>query len=130
MLISALYIVHSGVLQNTPTSFLTNVGFFNMHRGLQFMSQSVQSIVSLTTLLRCQLVKYMPAKLSNTLFCFLLEKCENLLQCKRFSHFSNKNKCINNINVLNFNETLTNDVVNFEQLAPEGWAMCSCHPFK
>ena len=22
---------------------------------------------------------------------FLLEKCENLLQCKRFSHFSNKN---------------------------------------
>ena len=21
---------------------------------------------------------------------FLLEKCENLLQCKRFSHFSNK----------------------------------------
>ena len=26
---------------------------------------------------------------------FLLEKCENLLQCKRFSHFSNKKlQCI------------------------------------
>ena len=28
--------------------------------------------------------------------------------------FPTKNKCICNINVLNFNETLTNDVVNFE----------------
>ena len=32
--------------------------------------------------------------------------------------FSTKNKCICNINVGNFNETLTNDVVSFEQLAP------------
>ena len=37
----------------------------------------VQSIVSLTTSLRRQLVKYMPSKLSNTLL-FLLEKCENV----------------------------------------------------
>ena len=36
---------------------------------------------------------------------FLLEKCENLLQC--------------NIYVLNCNETLTIDVVNFEQPGPD-----------
>ena len=34
--------------------------------------------------------------------------------------FQTKNNCICNINVLNFNETLTNDVVNFEQPAPGG----------
>ena len=49
----------------------------------------VQSIVSLTTLLRHQHVKYMLTTLSNRLL-FLLEKCENLLQCKRFSHFQQK----------------------------------------
>ena len=30
-----------------------------------------------------------------------------------------KIQCICNINILNFNETLTNNVVNFEQPAPE-----------
>ena len=31
---------------------------------------------------------------------FLLEKCKNLLQCKRFSHFFNKiYQCISNINI-------------------------------
>ena len=40
-------------------------------------------VVSLTTSFRGQL---MPTKLSNSLL-FLLEKCENLLQCKIFSHF-------------------------------------------
>ena len=49
----------------------------------------VQSIISLTMSLRRQLVKYMWTKLSNTLL-LLLKKCENLLHCKRFSHFFNK----------------------------------------
>ena len=40
--------------------------------------------------------------------------------CKRFSHFSNKKyQCICNIIVLNFNEMVTNDVVNFEQPGPD-----------
>ena len=76
----------------------------------------VQNIVSLTTLLRRQLTKYMPTILSNTLF--LLEKCEN---CKRFSVSNKKYQFICNIyvlnfnktlNVLNFNKTLTNDVLS------------------
>ena len=46
----------------------------------------VQSIVSLTTSLRHQLVSI--CQLNYQIHCyFLLEKCENLLQCKRFSHF-------------------------------------------
>ena len=65
----------------------------------------IQSIVSLTTSLRRQLVKYMSTALSNT------------LSCKRFSHFFNKKEqCICNIYFQNFNETVINDVVNFEQL--------------
>ena len=33
--------------------------------------------------------------------------------------FPTKNNCICNINILNFNETLTNDVANFKQSAPD-----------
>ena len=45
----------------------------------------------------------------------------NLLLCKSFSHFfSTKKYChISDINVSNFNETLTNDDVSFEQLGPD-----------
>ena len=42
-----------------------------------------------------------------------------LLQCKSFSHFFNKKYWqISDINVLNFNDMLTNDVVSFEQPGP------------
>ena len=67
---------------------------------------------------RRQLVKYTPTTLSNT-SSFFVEKIVRI--CKRFSMFSNKKKpqqfC--NIYVLNFNELLTTDVVNFEQLSPD-----------
>ena len=66
------------------------------------VAQCSTGIGSLTTSLRCQLVKYMPTKLS-----------------KDSSIFPTKKQCICNINILNFKETFTNDVVNFEQLAPE-----------
>ena len=46
----------------------------------------VINIVSLSTPLRRRLVKYVPITSSNTLL-FLLEKCANLLQCKRISNF-------------------------------------------
>ena len=51
---------------------------------------------------------------------FLLKKCENLLQCKKFSHFSNKKfQHICNIYVENFNKMLTNVIVNFQQPASD-----------
>ena len=50
---------------------------------------------------------------------FLLTKWEKILQCKSFSHFFNKKYWwVTDINIWNFNETLTNDVVSFEQLGP------------
>ena len=47
---------------------------------------------------------------------FLLKKCK----CKSYSHFLNKN--ISEYAIFNdqrFNDMLTNDIVNFEQLGPE-----------
>ena len=81
----------------------------------------VQSIVSLTTSLRRQLVKYMPTALLKTLIFFVEKKCENILHAKGSHIFSNKNitaylKCME---IKRFNETLTNVVVNFEQPAPD-----------
>ena len=78
----------------------------------------VQSIVSLTTSLIRQLVKYIWTTLSNMLL-FLLEKNVRIFYTAKDSHiFSTKNDSIVVI-IQNFNETLTNDVVNFEQPAPE-----------
>ena len=52
------------------------------------------------------------------IFCW--KKWEQLLQCKSFSHFSNKKYWhVWNINAWNFNDTLTNDVVSFEQPGPD-----------
>ena len=51
---------------------------------------------------------------------FLLKKWAKLLHCKSFSHFFNKkNWQILDINVWKFNETLTYDVVSFEQPGPD-----------
>ena len=81
------------------------------------MGPVVQSIVSLTSSLRGQVVKcfnYDFITKYTEIFC--QKKWEKLLHCKSFSHFFNK-KCwrISDINVWNSNETLTNDVVSFEQ---------------
>ena len=54
------------------------------------------------------------------LLIFYVENCEKLLQCKSFSLFFNKKYWrISVINTGNFNETLTNMVVSFEQPGPE-----------
>ena len=55
------------------------------HQGLGPVVQSMLSICQLNYQIHCY---------------FLLEKCENLLHCKRFSHFFNKKlQCICNIYV-------------------------------
>ena len=46
---------------------------------------------------------------------FLLKKCE----CKSYSHFFSKNIIVYAIFIdPSFNDTLTNDIVSFEQLGP------------
>ena len=48
------------------------------------------------------------------------QKWEKLLHCKSFSHFFNKKYWhVSDINIWNFKETLTNDIVSFEQLGPK-----------
>ena len=80
----------------------------------------VQSIASLTTLLRGHLVKYIPTTISNTSCYFLLENVRIFCIAKILIFSYEKYQRICNIYILNFNVTLTyNDVVNFEQLAPD-----------
>ena len=86
----------------------------------------VQSIVSLTSLLRNQLVKCW--FLYNQIhWYFLLKNWEKLLQCKSFKHFFNKKYWhIWDINIWNFNKMLTNAVVCFEHLRRGGQLLTIC----
>ena len=82
----------------------------------------VQSIVSLTSSLRRQLVKYMLTTLSNPLLFFFCWKNVRIFCNAKDSHIfptKKQQQWICNIYLLNFNITLTNDAVNFEQLAPD-----------
>ena len=78
-----------------PVSFFYKCDLHKSYLKLivKYLGPVVQSIVSLTTSLRGHFVKYKPNKLSNTLL-FFVGKCENLLHCKRFSHFFNKNNSV------------------------------------
>ena len=68
-------------------------GFSGQGPDAQSIVNQTTSLRRQTTSLRRQLVKYISiCQLNYQIHCwFLLKKCENLLQCKRFSHFSNKN---------------------------------------
>ena len=50
---------------------------------------------------------------------FLLKNVSSFCKCKSYSHFLSKNISVYAIfNDQNFNDTLTNDIVSFEQLGP------------
>ena len=50
---------------------------------------------------------------------FLLKKCKSFCKCKSYSHFFSKNISVYALfNDQSFNDTLTNDIVSFEQLRP------------
>ena len=79
----------------------------------------VQSIVSLTSSLRVISLTVLADSIYNILI-FFAEKCEQLLHCKSYSHFSAKkfqHICVSFH--VNFNESLTNDIVSFEQLGSD-----------
>ena len=71
----------------------------------------VQSIVSLTSLLRGQLVMCFATLLPNN---FLVEKMRSFCSAKASHIFTTKKRHISNSNIKNFNEMLTNDAVSFE----------------
>ena len=57
--------------------------------------------------------------ISNSLV-FLLKNVSSFCKCKSYSHFFSKNICVYLIfNDQSFNDTLTNDIVSFEQLGPD-----------
>ena len=75
----------------------------------------VQSVVSLTSLLRVISLTVLADSIYNILI-FFVEK----MHCKSYSHFCSKK--FQHICVLldvNFNESLTNDIFSFEQLGPD-----------
>ena len=78
--------------------------------------QVVQSVVSLTSLLRVISLTVLVESKHNILIFF----AEKNVHCKSYSHFFSKkfqHICVS-LDV-NFNKLLTNDVVSFEQLGPE-----------
>ena len=80
----------------------------------------VQSIVSLTSSLRVISLTVLVDLIYNFLIFFAERMTLFLLHCKSYSHFFSKkfqHICIS-LNV-NFNESLTNDIVSFEQLGPD-----------
>ena len=75
----------------------------------------VQSVVSLTSSLRVISLTVLADSIYNILK-FFAEKCE---YCKSYSHFFSKKFQHNCVSLdVNFNESLSNDVVSFEQLGP------------
>ena len=57
---------------------------------------------------------------------FLLKNVSSFCICKSYSHFFSKNISVYAIfNDQSFNDTLTNDIVSFEQLGPDSYLMTS-----
>ena len=74
----------------------------------------VQSIVSLTSLLVVKMLTVQVSTVSNSQV-FLLKN----VSCKSYSHFFRKNISVYAIfNDQSFNDTLTNDIISFQQLGP------------
>ena len=76
----------------------------------------VQSVVSLTRSLRVILLTILADSMHNILILFAENNVKN---CKSYAHFFSEK--IQHICVsldVNFNESLTNDIVSFEQLGP------------
>ena len=78
----------------------------------------VQSIVSLMSSLVVKMLTIQVSTISNSQI-FLLENLSSFCKCKSYSHFFCKNNSVYAIlNDHSFNDTLTNDIISFEQLGP------------
>ena len=86
----------------------------------------VQSIISLTSSLVVRMLTVLVSTISNSQV-FLLKKCEQLLQMQKLlTFFFSKNISIYAIfNDQSFNDTLTNDIVSFQQLGFAGHSVGS-----
>ena len=100
---------------------------FSAYRCLaKHLGPVVQSVVSLTSSLRVISLTVLADSIYNILI-FFAEK----MHCKSYSHFFSKK--FQHICVLldvNFNESLTNEVVSFEQLGPGFYISCKLSPME
>ena len=80
----------------------------------------VQSIISLKSLLVVKILTFLVSTMSNTQVFFAEKNVSSFCKCKSYSHFFSKNISIYaTFNDQNFNDTLTNNIVSFEQLGPD-----------
>ena len=79
----------------------------------------VQSVVSLTSSLKVISLTVLAGSIHNILICFAVKMWVAFALQKLLTFFSKKyqNICISLD--INFNESLTNDIVSFEQLGPD-----------
>ena len=78
-----------------------------------------QSIVSLTSSLVVKMLTVLVSTITNSQ-AFLLTNVSSFCKCKNYSHFFSKNISVYALfSDQNFNDTLTNDIVSFEQLDQE-----------
>ena len=84
-----------------------------IHQGPVF-----QSVVSLTSSLVVKMLTILVSTISNSQV-FLPKNVSSICKCKSYSHFFSKNISVYAIfNDQSFNDTLTNDIVSFEQQGP------------
>ena len=85
---------------------------------LKLQGPVVQSMVSLTSSLVVKMLTVLISTISNSQV-FLLKNESSILKCKSYTHFISKNISIYAIfNDQSFNDTLTDNIVSFEQLGP------------
>ena len=84
-----------------------------------YLGPVVQSVVSLMSMLVGKMLTVLVSTVSNTQVFFAEKNVSSFCKCKSYSHFFSKNISVYAIfNDQSFNDTLTNDIVSFEQLGP------------
>ena len=91
---------------------------YKMNWNVNYQGPVVQSVVSLTSSLRVISLTVLADSIYNILTCFA-EKMWVLLKLLTFFQQKIQHTCICISLDVNFNESLTNDIVSFEQLGPD-----------
>ena len=95
---------------------------------LKLKGPVAESVVSLTSSLVVKMFTVLVSTIPNSQVFLLKKNVSSFCKCKSYSHFFSKNITIYAIsNDQSFNNTLTYDIVSFEQLGP-GWVVNIVNP--
>ena len=82
------------------------------------LGPALQSIVSLTSSLVVKMLTVLVRTISNSQVFFAEKNVSSFCKCKSYSHFSSKNISLCAVfDDQRFNDTLTNDIISFEQIS-------------